>query len=115
MWLFLILVAGLVIYYFIAGFTYSEGNRAGILIKFSKKGYVFKTFEGELNIGGLGNLPNTVQMNNIWEFSVTNPAVADSLMTMEGEKVALHYHQVIKNFPWQGDTEYFVDHVERIK
>ncbi len=57
-------------------FTYSEGNRAGILIKFSEKGYVFKTCEGELNVAGLGNISNTVQMNQPWTFSVTNKAIA---------------------------------------
>lgn len=38
----------------IALWTYSEGTRAGQLIKFSEKGVVFKTYEGELNMGGLG-------------------------------------------------------------
>jgi hypothetical protein len=114
-YLLLIIIIGLVVFYFIAGFTYSEGHRPGVLIKFSRRGYIFKTYEGELNLGGMGNIPNTAQMNNIWEFSVMNKPVADSLMNLEGQKVALHYRKVVKNFPWQGDTEYFVDRIDLLK
>jgi hypothetical protein len=104
-----IVVVAAVIIYFTYFFTYSEGNRAGVLIKFSKKGYVFKTFEGELNMGGVGNLPNTAQVNQIWLFSVTDKAVADSLMLLEGKKVSLHYNQVNKSLPWRGETNSYVD------
>ncbi len=107
-------VLGLVVFYFIANFTYSEGNRAGVLIKFSKRGVVFKTYEGELNQGGTGNIPNTAQFNQIWEFSVRDETVADELMKLEGRKVTLHYKQKIKNMPWDGETVYFVDGVEEI-
>ena len=98
-----------VVTFLVCNFTYSEGNRAGTLIKFSKKGYVFKTYEGELNVGGIGNVPGTAQMNQTWLFSVRDQPVADSLMTMEGKKVSLHYKQVLKNMIWQGETDYFVD------
>ena len=90
-------------------YTYSEGNRAGVVIKFSKKGFIFKTHEGELNMGGVNNLVNTAQVNQIWEFSVLDKSIADSLMKMEGKRVSLHYQERIKNLPWQGDTKYFVD------
>lgn len=112
---FLIVLIVLTALYFIFNFTYSEGNRAGVLIKFSKKGYVFKTYEGELNIGGLGNVPNTAQMDNHWEFSVRNNAIADTLMQLEGKKVSLHYNEVVKNMFWDGETKYFVDGVKVIE
>ena len=111
----LILIAGLGITYLIFNFTYSEGNRAGVLIKFSKKGFIFKTYEGELNIGGLGNVPGTAQVDNHWDFSVTKNNIADSLMSMEGKKVSLHYREVIKNVWWEGETKYFVDGVKVIE
>ena len=117
-WIFILLLLVVVILgaiYFVFNFTYSEGNRAGVLIKFSKKGYVFKTYEGELNIGGLGNVPNTAQMNQIWDFSVSENTVADSLMKFEGKKVSLHYREVIKNLVWDGETKYFVDGVKVIE
>lgn len=113
--LFLIVVVIFGVVYLIFNFTYSEGNRAGVLIKFSKKGYVFKTYEGELNIGGLGNIPNTAQMNQLWDFSVRNNAVADTLMKLEGKKVSLHYKEVLKNLVWDGETKYFVDGVKVIE
>ena len=110
-----VLIIGTVITFFVFNYTYSEGSRAGVVIKFSKRGYVLKTYEGELNMGGMGNIPNTAQMNMIWNFSVRDQATADKLMTLEGRKVSLHYKEIIKNMPWQGETSYFVDGVEEIK
>jgi hypothetical protein len=101
--------------YFISSYTYSEGSRAGLLIKFSKRGYVFKTYEGELNIGGIQPSSTAIGMNLIWKFSVRDNATAEKLMRSEGKYVSLHYKEVIKNFFWQGDTKYFVDGVEEIK
>jgi hypothetical protein len=105
-------IVALVITFLVFSFTYSEGSRAGVIIKFSKKGYVFKTYEGELNLGGMGNVPNTAQFNQIWECSVKDQQIADTLMGLEGRKVSLHYKEKIKNLPWQGETKYFVDGVE---
>ena len=107
-----VVLVALVITFLVFSFTYSEGSRAGVIIKFSKKGYVFKTYEGELNLGGMGNVPNTAQFNQIWEFSVKDQKVANELMGLEGRKVSLHYKEKIKNLPWQGETVYFVDGVE---
>ncbi len=66
--LIIVVITGL--FFLIANYTYSEGNRAGVVVKFSKKGYLLKTYEGELNMGGMGNLPNTAQQNMLWDFSV---------------------------------------------
>ena len=110
-----VVVTAVAITFLVFNYTYSEGNRAGVLMKFSKKGMIFKTYEGELNIGGIGNVPGTAQMNQIWTFSVKDQAVADSLMNMEGRKVSLHYRQILKNMPWQGETDYFVDGAKIIK
>jgi hypothetical protein len=111
----LFFIVGLALFYFIANYTYSEGNRAGVLIKFSKKGIIFKTYEGELNQGGMGNVPNTAQFNALWEFSVKDDAVAEQLLQLEGKKVSLHYKQKVKNLPWDGETVYFVDGVKVIE
>lgn len=117
-WMFIVLaivIAGVVSTFLIFNYTYSEGSRAGVLIKFSKKGYVFKTYEGELNIGGMGNIPNTAQVNSIWAFSVRDNATADILMKLEGKQLSLHYQQIIKNMVWDGETDYFVDGVKVIE
>jgi hypothetical protein len=111
----LIILVITAITFLIFNYTYSEGNRAGVVVKFSKKGYLLKTYEGELNMGGMGNLPNTAQQNMLWNFSVKDQVVADTLMNLEGRKVSLHYKEIIKNMPWQGETKYFVDGVKLIK
>ena len=102
------------VYYLWAQFTYSEGNRAGTLIKFSKKGYIFKTYEGEINQIGLNADARTGLVNNIWDFSVLDNATAEKLSHLEGKNVSLHYKQVNKNFVWQGETNYFVDNATEI-
>jgi len=103
------------IYYFICGMTYSEGTRSGILTKISKKGFVFKTYEGDLNIGGISQGDGTIMPTSQFKFSVTESKVYDELQLKEGKKVVLHYKQVIKNFFWQGDTDYFIYDVSDVK
>jgi hypothetical protein len=104
------------IYYFICGMTYSEGTRSGILTKISKKGYVFKTYEGELNVGGFGaGGDGTIMPSNIFRFSVPDKKVYTELETLQGHKVVLHYKQVMKNFFWQGETDYFIESVTTVQ
>jgi len=94
---------------FVSNYHYSEGSRTGYLSKFANKGYVFKTYEGDIYLGGAAADNNSL-INNQWSFSVPSnkDGVVDSLRKHEGNIVKLHYYQVIKNMPWQGDTEYFV-------
>lgn len=103
------------IYYFVCGMTYSEGTRSGILTKVSKKGYIFKTYEGDLNIGGISQGDGTIMPTSQFKFSVTETKVYQKLQQKEGKKVVLHYKQVIKNFFWQGDTDYFIYDVTDVK
>jgi hypothetical protein len=103
------------IYYFICGLTYSEGTRSGILTKVSKKGYIFKTFEGELNIGGFSQGDGTIMPNSIFKFSVIKENIYKKIQEKEGKKVVLQYKQVVKNFFWQGDTDYFILEVSEVK
>lgn len=95
--------------------TYSEGTRAGQLIKFSKKGVVFKTNEGELNMGGLRvGTANDGLEGNLWQFSVLDENVIKQLAASEGKRVKLRYKERFKSMPWQGDTNYFIVAVEVI-
>lgn len=94
--------------------AYSEGDRAGVVSKLSKKGYVFKTYEGELNVGAQGQVGN--MSNNLWQFTI---AEGDEKLSKEiedamtsGKRVKLHYEQRYMKFSWMGDTEYFVTKVE---
>jgi hypothetical protein len=104
------LVLGILValgYYFTRTYTYSDGNRAGILVKVSKKGVVFKTYEGQLHLG------NSMQMNeqSIWNFSARDEAVYRKLQQFEGKNVSCHYRELVGAFPWQGETNYIVDDV----
>jgi hypothetical protein len=95
--------------------NYSAGVRAGVPVKFSKKGVVFKTYEGELNVGGLTNssegaIPTT------WKFTVARSEEQvhqdmERAMT-EHKRVKLHYEEKYMQLFWRGDTPYFVHKVE---
>jgi hypothetical protein len=90
--------------------AYSDGERAGILQKFSRKGWLCKTEEGEIAvIYGGGQYLATPQM---WSFSVRDPAVAAELDKAVGHRVQLHYteHPGLPSSCF-ADTRYFVDRV----
>ncbi len=108
-------VIGGIYTWFNYSWTYSDGTRSGTLIKVSKKGYVFKTYEGQLSTGGLQTNPQGTLVSNLWEFSVTNDAVYQQLQQSEGKQVVLHYEQYRKAFPWQAKTTYFVNRVAPVK
>jgi len=109
----LIFVVGFILFVFVAGLTYSEGTRSGVLTKVSERGFIFKTYEGEINIGGLNDGDGTIMPVTIFKFSTTDPRVYYQLEALQGKKVVVHYKQVIKNFFWQGDTDYFIESVEK--
>ena len=96
-----------------SNWTFSEGVRAGYLIKLSRKGYVFKTYEGQLNLGGFRDSNQGNIVGNTWEFSVKKKDVYEELQKLEGKKVNLHYKEIVRAMPWQGDTNYFVYKVEQ--
>ena len=95
--------------------TYSEGNRTGILQKFSKKGNVFKTYEGELILSSIASTTNTTLASEKFYFSVKDENVAKSLFELEGKNVTLQYVQKRGHLPWSGETDYFVTGIVRGK
>jgi hypothetical protein len=115
--LFLLLIAGC---YILFG-NLSEGARAGTMIKFSSKGYIIKTYEGELNLGMILNNENGAQSSiaNIWKFSVHrgDTKVVDVLQDalLSGKRVKVRYHEKFMHVFWRGDTNYFVYEAEIIK
>jgi hypothetical protein len=114
---FLSLIAIFVAYVFICGMSYSKGTRTGIVIKLSQKGYLFKTYEGELNLGGISEGDGTIMPNHIWKFSVykNDTPIYDSITHSEGKHVRLYYKEVLKNFFWQSETPYLIEKVEVVK
>lgn len=114
LYFFLFLILGFAAYIFICGRTYSDGFRTGVAIKISQKGFLFKTYEGELNLGGISQGDGTIMTKNIWTFSVqkNDTAVYNTIARNEGKQIRLHYKEVVKNFFWQSETAYFVNTVE---
>jgi lysophospholipid acyltransferase (LPLAT)-like uncharacterized protein len=87
--------------------SYSEGERAGYVQKLSKKGFVCKTWEGEM---AMVTMPGTVAEKFL--FTVPSDAIAARLNASVGKRMALHYQQH-KWIPTScfGETEYFVTDV----
>lgn len=103
--IFFVAIAALMVAF---NYSYSDGNRAGYIQKFSNKGWFCKTHEGEL---AMTTVPGTAPV--LWEFTVWDSKVADQLSQVMGKRVVLHYKE-FRYLPTTcfGDTPYFVDRVE---
>jgi hypothetical protein len=108
----IVLVLAILVVLVAAGWTwltlswaYSVGERAGVLQKFSRKGWMCKTHEGELAqyvVGGVAP--------QIWYFSVRDAAVADQMFKVVGQNVQVRYREH-RGIPTNcfGDTPYFAE------
>jgi hypothetical protein len=94
-------------------YTYSEGYRAGLLQKFTRKGNIFKTYEGELILSSVTSNASVALASEKFFFSVTKDSLAGVLDTLQGQFVIIHYKQKNGRLPWKGDTPYFVDEAKR--
>jgi hypothetical protein len=94
--------------------TYSEGYRAGLLQKFSYKGTIFKTYEGEMVLSSVTSSLDVALASEKFYFSVTDQNIAKQLDTIQGQKVMVHYRQKNGVLFWKGDTKYLVDSVKHI-
>ena len=108
--LIIVLVLGSFIYWKYS-FTYSEGYRAGLLQKFSRKGNVFKTYEGEMILSSVQSNSNVAIASEKFFFSVTDKNIAVQLEKVQGESIVVHYREKNGTLPWKGENKYFVDSV----
>jgi hypothetical protein len=92
------------------GYTYASGERAGYVQKISKKGWLCKTWEGEL---AMANLPGT--MPQIFSFTVRDDSIANVIEQNIGKQMSLTYHQH-RGIPTScfGETEYFVTEAHKV-
>jgi hypothetical protein len=120
--LFSILIIAAMVYWFYYN-SKSDGTRVGKLFKFSRKGDIFKTFEGEILLPG-SRLGSGGFQNNFFYFSVTNDSIARMLEKSQGKEIEVHYIQYRKNLPWRGENndsknqesgQYIVDKVTAIR
>jgi hypothetical protein len=105
----LIVISMIYVKYF---YTYSEGYRAGLLQKFSHKGAIFKTYEGEMILSSVSSTRDVAIASDKFLFSVVNKSIIRQFDTLQGQSVIVHYRQ--KNAPlfWHGDSPYLVDSIK---
>jgi hypothetical protein len=112
--LLLLLIGGSVLWSWLSlSWAYADGERAGVLQKFVRRGWVCKTYEGEIALfygGGQYLGPGTTPQ--LWDFSVRDAQVAQQLNKAVGHRVQLHYteHPGIPTSCF-ADSRYFVDRV----
>jgi len=94
--------------YVTLNFAYSTGERTGLLQKFSNKGWICKTWEGEIT---MPTQPGVAPQ--VFNFSVRDEAVAQTLRNTSGQRVTLTYDQH-RGVPTTcfGETEYYVTAVK---
>jgi hypothetical protein len=115
LWLFVTLATPILLFttytWFVLTWSYSSGERAGYVQKLSKKGFIAKTWEGEL---AMVSMPGT--MPEIFHFTVPDDEVAGQINASLGKRVKLHYEQHI-GVPTKffGESEYFVTGVEVVE
>ena len=105
----LVLLAALLAGYtaFVLSYSYSSGERAGVLQKFSRKGWICKTWEGEL---AMTTVPGVAPV--LWQFTVRDEHVAEQVRRGLGRWVVVNYaeHRGVPTTCF-GDTGYFVDSI----
>jgi hypothetical protein len=97
--------------WFALSWSYSEGERAGVLQKFSKKGWICKTYEGELAMYVVGGVAP-----QIWYFSTRDEALAKQFSGAVGEQIRLHYaeHRGVPTSCF-AETPYFAESFTKVQ
>jgi hypothetical protein len=97
--------------WFSLSYAYSEGERAGVLQKFSKKGWICKTYEGELALYVVGGVAP-----QIWYFSTRDEKLAQQLYATVGEQIRLHYteHRHVPTTCF-AETAYFAESFTKVQ
>ena len=99
-------------YYFVFG----DVVKAGELNYMVHKGYVFKTYEGKVIQSGFNSKKTGATIQSYeFTFSVTDKAIADSLMRCSGKQVELHYKEYLGTLPWRGVNKFVVDSIVAVR
>jgi len=109
-----VIVAALAIFIFFRFFfVYSSGVNTGELNYFQIEGIVFKTYEGKLIQSGFkatGESNGTLRSNEL-KFSVTDQAVADTIMRCSGKRIEVKWNRYMATLPWRGNSQFIVTEV----
>ena len=108
---------------FLNNYEYSSGERTGMINKISKKGLVWKTYEGQMALEGISSTGGSVGAN-LWDFSIDGQArhgenaeriVQDIKRYMQsGQKVRVIYVEPVTTWPWRSKTDYLVQSVDSV-
>lgn len=111
-----VIVLGLLIFIWTRYYlVFGDGVKAGTLNYVVRKGYVFKTWEGEVILTGLQSKAGTSMQSNEFLFSVDNDDVAKKLELASGSLVQLHYKEYNGTIPWRGYSRFVVDSIISIE
>lgn len=115
--LIIFVLALIAVFLFVYYANYSDGVRAGVVIKVSERGTIFKTREGQLDLLSFGAVESNNQLSQTFNFSVDKgdeelyKQLEDVALT--GERVRLRYVEKYASLPWRGETKHFITGVER--
>jgi len=104
----LILGAGLWVWATL-GFVYSSGERTGYVKNLTQRGWLCKTWEGELAVAPIRGVGDTMATNGVFDFTIRNDSIARALQLAAGKEVTLSYgeHRGVPTTCF-GETRYFV-------
>jgi hypothetical protein len=111
LYIFIVIVLSILLYFSFG--HYGTGSIAGTLVKLTKKGVIFGTYEGKLNTQMFideGSAASGIGLN-LWDFSVhKNDSLISKMETamLNGQRIKLEYKQRYFTLPWIGDTRYIV-------
>ena len=116
---FVLLFVGIGIFAYLYFGEIERGTMAGKVLRISEKGYIFKTYEGKINLETFGALKGTSPIAESFDFSIDkgDQALIQRLqdVALSGERVNLHYIKRPAHFFWRGDTRYFAIGVDRLE
>lgn len=92
--------------------VYSDGLKVGTLTKVTKKGVIFKTYEGQMNLGGMVSDGDGGMVANVFNFSITDEKIFNKLKESQGKRVKLKYLQYLKVPINVGSTSYIIQEVQ---
>ena len=101
------------------GVDYSDGNRVGVVVKLSRKGVLWKTWEGVVAVGGgdgqvFSALTHSFSVDRQARHGEDVEALQRALdeAATRGTRVKIRYVEALFSWPWRGETDYFVQSVE---
>ncbi len=115
-YIFIVLAIGSLIFLYYG--NYSKGTRAGVIMKISEKGAIFKTLEGQMNLETFGAVKGDNYVSETFNFSIEkgDPELIEELnaASLSGERVNMKYKEKFIKVFWRGDTKYFCTGIERL-